>query len=157
MSKGIKIITHGFVALMICAPAAAQSSKLNAPISQRPTVGSEIDRGQEIGFECGLHNISDRAKLVGCVNDAIMANKQKATLSEPFEFGLYVRSLQNSYALKVPMNSDPWIPIWRDRLTKIMKSNKLSFKDFCEAVGTINCDTTKINEQTYGTAVPVRR
>jgi hypothetical protein len=89
MNKCATSFVIGFVA---CAPVMAQNSKLNAPISRQPTVGSEIDRGQEAGFDCGIHNLTDLSKFIACVNDVITANRQRTTLSEPFEFGLYVRS-----------------------------------------------------------------
>jgi hypothetical protein len=46
------------------------------------------------------------------------------------------------------------LPIWRDRMVKIMKSTKLSLRDFCKAIDSAaKCDDlAKLNEQTYGTA-----
>ena len=133
------------------APGLAQNSKLNAPISRQPTVGSEIDRGQDAAFDCGLHNLTNFAAFVTCLNDIITVNQQKSTLSQPFQFGLYVRALQHSYVQHAALEGNT--AIWRDSMVKIMKSNKLSFKDFCEAVGAAGkCEPAKINEQTYGSA-----
>ena len=138
------------------APGLAQNSKLNAPISRQPTVGLEIDRGQDASFDCGLHNLTNFAAFVACLNDVITVNRQKNTLSEPFQFGLYVRALQHSYVQHVALEGNT--AIWRDSMVKIMKSNKLSFKDFCDAVGAAGkCEPAKISEQTYGSAVGGQR
>jgi len=48
------------------------------------------------------------------------------------------------------------VTIWRDGMVKIMKSNKLSFRNFCDAVGSGKCEPAKINEQTYGSAAVAR-
>jgi hypothetical protein len=144
----------GLAALMLCTPSMAQNSKLNAPISRQPTVGSEIDRGQDIAFDCGLNNLTNTAAYVACLNDAITVNRQKNTLSEPFQFGLYVRALQHAYVHHVALEGS--VSIWRDGMVKIMKSNKLSFKDFCDAVGSGKCEPVKINEQTFGSATAAR-
>ncbi|WP_298261680.1 hypothetical protein [Bradyrhizobium sp.] len=142
------------LALAIFTPCMAQNSKLNAPISRQPTVGSEIDRGQDAAFDCGLHNLTNFAEFVACLNDIVTANRQKSTLSEPFQFGLYVRALQHAYVQHVALEGN--VSIWRDSMVKIMKSNKLSFKDFCDAVGSGKCEPVKINEQTFGSATAAR-
>jgi hypothetical protein len=152
MSKWLyaAVFVTGFTALMLCTPATAQDSKLNAPVSRQPTVGSEIDRGQALGFECGTQSLTDLSRFVACVSDAIDVNRQKTTLSEPFEFGLYVRALQHAYIQGIPLNGDGSLPIWRDRLIKIMASRKLALGDFCKASRVEKCDLAKLNEQTYG-------
>ncbi len=145
----------GLASLILCTPAFAQNSKLDAPISRQPTVGSEIDRGQDAAFDCGLHNLTNFAAFVACMNDVITVNRQKSTLSEPFQFGLYVRALQHAYVHKVALEGN--VTIWRDDMVKIMKSNRLSFKNFCDAVGAAGkCEPTKINEQTYGSGAVTR-
>jgi hypothetical protein len=118
MSKWNQQLLVASVALTICIPALAQNQKLNAPVRQQLTVGSEIERGQDVAFECGLRNVVDFAKFAACINDAVTTNRQKVTLSEPFEFGLYVRALQHSYVHQVK-SVDGWVPIWRDRMQKL--------------------------------------
>jgi hypothetical protein len=71
---------------------------------------------------------------VACVSDAVSDNRQKSTLSEPFQFGLYVCALQISFVRDIP-SSDGNVQVWRSRLVSIMKSKKLSFKSFCDAIG----------------------
>jgi hypothetical protein len=155
--KRAAVFTIGFAAFVFCAPAWAQNSNLNAPVSRQPTVGSEIERGQEVGFQCGLDYRANFSKFRDCVNNAISTNRQSSTLSEPYEFGLYVRALQHSYVQGIALNSDGMLPIWRDRLMRIMKSRKLSFGDFCKAAGSEGgCDATKFNEQTYGSGTTTR-
>jgi hypothetical protein len=148
-------LTLGFgAALTLCGGTGAQNAKLDTPVSRQPTVGSEIERGQDAGFQCGLDH-KETAKFVACVNDVLAANKQKTTLSAPFEFGLYVRALQFSYVHGVALSSDGMLQVWRNKLINIMKSTKLSFGDFCKAVGAGNCDTRKFDEQTYGSGAAV--
>ena len=115
-----------FWALTICATANAQNSNLNAPVSRQPTVRTEIDRGQDAGFECGLNNITSFFKFKDCINDDVDTNRQNSTLSDPFEFGLYVRALQHAYVQGVQLRSEAFLSVWRDRLVKIMETKKLS-------------------------------
>lgn len=142
------VLTFG-LACSICGAAPAQDSKLNAPVSRQPTVASEIERGNELGFACGLHAIPNASRLIDCVNDAIDDNRQKTTLSEPFEFGLYVAALQQAHSVfKIPLGG--FVSLWRDRMAKIMKSRKLSLSDFCKATGAEKCDATVMAQETYG-------
>jgi len=137
-------------AAVLCTTANAQNAKLNAPVLRQPTVGSEIDRGQDAGFECGLHNLTNFSRFVACINGAIADNRQNASLSEPYEFGLYVRALQHAYVHGIQLNSEGFLPIWRERLIKIMTSRKLTLRDFCKATGGEKCELAKMDEQTYG-------
>jgi hypothetical protein len=88
----MKALTAALWLMTLILPAAAQAVNLNAPLSRQPTVGSEIDRGQEASFECGLKNLVDLLAFINCVDRSLLLNKQKATLSDPYEFGLYVRA-----------------------------------------------------------------
>ncbi|MGA8863225.1 MAG: hypothetical protein WB444_05385 [Gallionella sp.] len=151
--KGSSIIVTVLLEFAVAGiPAGAQDSKLNAPISRQPTVGSEIDRGQEAGFACGLENTKTFLSFTTCIDSVVSSNKQNSALSEPFEFGLYVRALQDSFLRKMALSSDGHIPLWKDRMTKIMKSRHLSLKDFCKAINAEKCDPARLAEQTYGNA-----
>ena len=91
------------------------------------------------------------SSFVDCVLDVINTNRQKSTLSEPFEFGVYVGALMHSHGHDVALETEGLLPVWRDRMLKIMKTSNLSFKDFCDAVReTGKCDPAVINEMTYG-------
>lgn len=68
---------------------AAQAPDLNAPIDTRPTIGSEINRGNKAAFDCSLQNVADALSFSQCVSDAISADQQKQPNSLPFMVGAY--------------------------------------------------------------------
>jgi hypothetical protein len=136
-------------AVSLCATALAQTN-LNAPVSRQPTIKTEIDRGQDAAFNCGLDNLTNFSKFVDCIDAGIAANRQNSSLSEPYEFGLCIRALQHAYVQGRQLGSDGNLTVWRDRLVKIMMSRKLTLADFCKAVPGIKCDLATMNEQTYG-------
>jgi len=141
----------GLSTLLVCTPLHAQNSKLDAPVSRQPTVGSEIDRGQSAAFDCGLNNVGHLPAFVSCINNTVTTSQQKSTLSDPFLFGLYVRALQNAFVEKSTLASDGNLPIWRRQMLDIMKVKHLSFRDFCQAAHAEKCDTAVMNMQTFGT------
>jgi hypothetical protein len=134
------VFVTGFAVLVLCTPARAQDSRLNSPVSRQPTVGSEITRGDAAASECtsrlwrsGRTLAINLSNFEDCVNDAVRDNRQKSTLSEPFEFGLYLAALFHCYAQKIPFSGGIYPPVWHDRVVKIIKSKKLSFGDWCKA------------------------
>ncbi len=150
--KCITVLVLGFAALVLCTPARAQNSKLNAPVSRQPTVGLEIKRGDAAAFACFRSFLSNTRKFADCINAAIDANRQQSTLSEPYEFGLYVKALSFSSTqvkqLKIDNNTKgsngfilAWRKLWHDNMTKIMETNNLSFNDYCEAIGLEKCES----------------
>jgi hypothetical protein len=143
-------VRHLFIlAALACAPAAAQNLKPDAPTGRRPPIGSDVDRGQDAAYICGINNTMNFSKFAACVDGAIRTNRQRGAPPESFEFGLYVRALQHSHAHGVAFNDEGTLRLWRDRLTTIMKSHGFSFKDFCDAAAN-KCDVSKFDEQTYG-------
>ena len=83
---GVVLITTSFFA-------SAQTSKLDAPISTKPTIRSEIKRGEAAAFDCGLHAITNYSAFTTCVSNVADANQQKNTMSDPFMLGLSVGAL----------------------------------------------------------------
>ncbi len=146
--KGTAVFVLGFAALLLCTPARAQNSKLDAPVSQQPTVRSEIVRGNRAAKDCDLPeaNLTNPIKFAKCVDNAASTNVRNSTLSEPFEFGLYVTAiglihiketvLKINGSTKGMLGMVPkWRNVWHDRMGKITETSKLSFGDFCEAMG----------------------
>jgi hypothetical protein len=68
---------------------AKQTLDLNAPIDTRPTIASEINRGNRAAFDCSLQHVSDALSFSECVSDAITADQQKQPNSLPFMIGAY--------------------------------------------------------------------
>lgn len=67
----------------------AQATDINAPMDARPTIGSEIKRGNGAAFDCGAKPLSDVYSLGRCVSNAISADQQKQPNSLPFIVGGY--------------------------------------------------------------------
>lgn len=67
----------------------AQAADLNSSIDTHPTVGSEIKRGDDAAFECGLHNIADPLSTSICVSNAVSEDKQRQPNSIPFVVGAF--------------------------------------------------------------------
>jgi hypothetical protein len=70
----------------------AQTSKLDAPISTKPTVRSEIKRGEAAAFDCGLKNLTNYLAFTTCISGVADFNQQKSTKSDPFILGLSVEA-----------------------------------------------------------------
>ena len=68
---------------------ATQAPDLNAPIDTRPTIASEINRGNRAAFDCSLQHVSDALSFSECVSDAISTDQQKQPNSVPFMVGAY--------------------------------------------------------------------
>jgi hypothetical protein len=93
--KCTAVFVLGFAALVLCTPARAQNSKPDAPVSRQPTVRSEIARGNRAAEDCDLPdaNVTNPIKFAECVDNAVGTNVRNSTLSDPYEFGLYVNAL----------------------------------------------------------------
>lgn len=148
--KAIKLLMLLVGLPMIITVAIAQNANLNAPVSRQPTVGSEIQRGNEAAFDCSLHYLTDLRKFIVCMNDLIETNRQKSTLSEPFELGLYLQALSYASVHHHSLNSDGSFTIWRDRAIAILTKIKLSIRDYCKAIEAMQCDTAGIDQQSFG-------
>jgi len=66
----------------------SSAADLNAPLSDHPTLGSEIKRGWDAAFDCSLHNLNALADGQ-CISDASSAAQQQHSNYKPFELGLY--------------------------------------------------------------------
>lgn len=75
------------VALLACGAASAQVN-LNAPISEKPTVASELRRGIDAAFDCTLKHM-DQSEAMDCVLDAQHINQQQHAGHDAFDVGLY--------------------------------------------------------------------
>jgi hypothetical protein len=75
--------------LILALAPAKHAPDLNAPIDTRPTIASEINRGNRAAFDCSLQNVSEAPSFSECVSDAISSDQQKQTNSLPFMVGAY--------------------------------------------------------------------
>ena len=73
---------------------AANAAELNAPITNKPTLGSEIYRGSAAGNDCyfvGDNNFSP-TKYAECISKAESTNIQSQPTYKPFSLGLHFRA-----------------------------------------------------------------
>ena len=133
------IFVAGLVLTTTWSAAYAQTG-LDAPVSTKPTVRSEIKRGDSAAFNCFLDAVTDYLAFTNCVRDVQELNQQKSTLSDPFLLGLSVGALAQAAVIR-PNENEGWIPIWRKDTTRIMKTYKLSAKDICTAIESQGCNT----------------
>src|SRR5580704_996858 len=130
--------------------ASAQNANLNAPVSRQPTVGSEVRRGDLASFDCGIENVIDTEPFIACVNDLIDTNRQKSTLSDPFELGVYLAAVNHVAIQEMALNSNHNFPFWRDGLIKLLKKTKLTARDICKAREDTKCDPAQMDKLTFG-------
>ena len=124
--KAIKLLMPLAGLSMVITVASAQNANLNAPVSRQPTVGTEVRRGDLASFDCGIENVIDTDPFITCVNDLIDTNRQKSTLSDPFELGVYLGAVNHVAIQEMALNSNHNFPFWRDGLIKLLKKTKLS-------------------------------
>ena len=136
--------------LMLGTFASAQNANLNAPVSRQPTVGSEMRRGDLASFDCGIQNVIDLQPFIACVNDLIDVNRQKSTLSDPFELGVYLAALNHVAIQEMALNSNHNFPFWRDGLIKLLSKTKLSARDICKAREDTKCVPAQMDKLTFG-------
>jgi hypothetical protein len=118
----------------------AQTSTLDAPVSIKPTVRSEIKRGEATAFDCGLHNL-DYPAFTNCVSAIAAYNQQKNTKSDPFILGLSISALAQAKTINAGQDSG-WISLWRKDTVRIMKSYKLTDAELCAAFD-MKCEVVK--------------
>lgn len=89
--EGIAMPYRNFIALFAACFMAtgAGAADMNAPLNDKPTVGSEVSRGQDAAFHCGLDFLSDTPAVAGCVFRAVAQNKQLHANTLPFEVGVF--------------------------------------------------------------------
>ena len=117
----------------------AQTSKLDAEVSTKPTVRSEIKRGDAAAFDCGLHNITNPPAFTKCITQVTDSNQQKSTLTDPFVLGLSVQALVQAKVIHV---DDSSILFWRKDTARILKAYKLTATDLCPVFDT-KCEVVK--------------
>jgi hypothetical protein len=114
---------------------------LDAPVSNKPTVRTEIKRGEGASLDCFLKTLTSFLNFSRCIDSVEDVNQQKSTLSDPFKLGLYIHSL--SVAERLAKNDDAsQVALWRKETARIMKARKLSDKDIC-SVSDMKCDVVK--------------
>jgi hypothetical protein len=74
-------------ALVAVASTASAQSKLDATVTRIPTVRTELARGNDAAFQCGLDNIGRFMRIDKCILSALSTNKQRQTLSDAFQLG----------------------------------------------------------------------
>jgi hypothetical protein len=148
--KAIKLLMPLAGLSIVITVASAQNANLNAPVSRQPTVGSEVRRGDLASFDCGIENVIDTEPFIACVNDLIDTNRQKSTLSDPFELGVYLAAINHVAIQDMALNSNHNFPFWRDGLIKLLKKTKLSARDICKAREDTKCDPAQMDKLTFG-------
>lgn len=87
------------VLLLALAMSPAVADPLDAPVPPAaPTIGSEIRRGADAGFDCELHNTlpEDSESFFDCIEGAHTNNRQRMGQGyEAFDAGLYYHARQN--------------------------------------------------------------
>ena len=135
------VLLASLVLLALPATGFAQS-RLDAPVSTKPTVKSEIKRGGAAAFDCGLKgNITDYSAFTACINAVQDSNQQKNTNSEPFLLGLSVTALAHTEAIRPDLGTG-WVSIWRKNVVRIIKVYKLTDADLCSAFD-LKCEVVK--------------
>ncbi len=83
--------------LGMLAAAAILGADLNAPIvPAQPTIGSEILRGADAGFDCQEGNPLDDGAFLGCIESRQSDNRQKMGRGyEAFDAGLWFEASQH--------------------------------------------------------------
>jgi hypothetical protein len=90
-------------------------------------------------------NVLSQTEFAECVSNTVTINRQRSTLSDPFEFGLYVRALQIANVRRMTPDTDGMVAVWHKRAADIMRSKKLTLADFCKAIGASKCDLQTFN------------
>jgi hypothetical protein len=90
-------------------------------------------------------NVLSQTEFAECVSNTVTINRQRSTLSDPFEFGLYVRALQIANVRRMTPDTDGMVAVWHKRAADIMRSKKLTLADFCKAIGASTCDLQTFN------------
>src|SRR5437763_11597124 len=67
----------------------ASPADRNARLNDRPTVGSEVKRGQSAAFQCFLPNVGNVGAMVDCVYKSSADNEQSHAATDPFDTGLF--------------------------------------------------------------------
>jgi len=86
----MRIMPFGLVALIL--PQVVAGADLNAPLDEKPTLGSEIKRGWQAAFDCSLAHIVDVQGMNDCTSAAGSKAQQERPNSDPFLLGLYLGS-----------------------------------------------------------------
>ena len=81
---------------MLFALLLAQASvNLDAPMEQRPTVRTEINRGYEAAFTCVINSGVSASGLYKCVENSVSHNKQAVANPTAFMIGAYLQACEN--------------------------------------------------------------
>ena len=91
--------------LMLALAPAKHGPDLNAPLDTRPTIASEITRGNRAAFDCSLQHVADALSFSQCVSDAISTDEQRQPNSLPFTVGAYWGECEHE-ALMVKSDSE---------------------------------------------------
>ena len=67
----------------------ANAADLDAPLNDRPTLGSEIERGWRAATDCNLKNIANALEYVDCIDGTASKAQQEHSNANPFLLGLY--------------------------------------------------------------------
>ena len=79
-------------AIALTLPQMAAAADLNAPLDEKPTLGSEIKRGWNAAFDCSLAHIVDVQGMNDCTSAAGSKAHQERPNPDPFLLGLYLGS-----------------------------------------------------------------
>jgi hypothetical protein len=140
-NKSTLFMSSGVVLIATSIFAYGQTSKLDAPISTKPTIRTEIKRGEAAAFDCGLQSVTDYSAFTTCINAVEDSNQQKNTKSEPFMLGLSIEALAQAQIIN-PSENSGWVSIWRKNTAQIIKAYKLTDADLCAAFD-MKCEVVK--------------
>lgn len=128
---------------VVMVPLHAQTSKLDAPIITKPTVRSEIKRGESAAIQCMLKSSLNYSVFMDCLNADQYSNEQKNTKSNPYLLGLSISAVDSVSVLSkhglTNGQENAWLRIWKKDIARIVKAYKLTDKDLC-GVFSLNCE-----------------
>jgi hypothetical protein len=120
---------------MVAPCALAQISRIEAPVTPKPTVRSEIKRGEDAASQCSLKAHANYIFFVDCLN----GEEHSYQTSDPFLLGLFVVALATGESAD---KDSSWLPTWRKEIARIIKAGKLTETDLCAAFA-MKCEVVK--------------
>lgn len=70
-------------------PFTAFSADLDAPVTQKPTIRTEIERGQSMAVSCQSRNTDAYTVYTTCIDGIITRANAAGNASDPFKLGVY--------------------------------------------------------------------
>jgi hypothetical protein len=113
-------------------------------LDRKPTVRSEIGRGNDAGFYCQLKNIGKFPETSDCVLATVNENREQHKANDAFKLGMYSTVLFHWESTRGGSLEDEHISSglksWREELKRSRAILKVSDKDICAAMELDKCD-----------------